>query len=64
MQSAVKWLLANWKTTFLGAGAFLGALGHMLTALANGDTSSLAHDVPIILTGLGLIMAKDSGAHP
>ncbi len=58
----INFLLANWKTTFLGAGAFLGALSSILTHLANGDTSSLAHDVPIILAGVGLVFAQDHKA--
>lgn len=58
----INFLLSNWKTTFLGAGAFFGALGNTLTHLAQGDTSTLAHDVPILLAGIGLIFAQDHKA--
>lgn len=49
----------NWRTTAMGVGAFLMAAGHLLNALAIGDSSAVMHDMPIILAGLGLIVAKD-----
>ena len=54
----------NWKTTALGAGALLTALGHLLNALANGDTSTIATDLPLILASLGAIFAKDATSKP
>lgn len=52
--------LLNWKTTIAGAGALLTALGHLMNALSNGDTSSLASDGPLIIAAIGVIFAKDS----
>lgn len=55
--------LANWKTFAAGAGAILTAGGNLLTHLAAGDTSTIPHDLPIILVGLGLVSAKDWNVH-
>lgn len=52
--------LMSWKTTIAGFGALLTSLGHLLTNLANGDTSSIATDLPMILAAIGLIAAKDA----
>ena len=51
--------LANWKTTCLGLDAVFSAAGHLLHAVATGDTSSLANDIPAIMAGIGLIFASD-----
>jgi hypothetical protein len=53
-------ILSNWKTGIAGTGAALTAAGHMLTHLSNGDTSTLATDLPLLLAGLGLIFGKDA----
>ncbi len=53
---------ANWKTTAAGVGAALTALGHLVTHLSGGDTSTIMADVPLILAGLGLIFGADSHA--
>lgn len=53
-------LIVSYKTTIAGVGALLTSLGHLLTNLANGDTSSLATDLPMIMAALGLIVAKDA----
>lgn len=52
-------ILLSYKTTIAGVGAFCTSLGHLLTNLANGDTSSLATDLPMIMAALGLLFAKD-----
>lgn len=52
--------LSNWKTTAAGVGAALTALGHLVTHLSSGDTSTIMADVPLILAGLGLIFGADS----
>lgn len=54
--------LSNYKTTITGVAAVLGALAHLLTALAGGDTSTIIPDVVAISTGLGLVFAHDAGA--
>jgi len=56
----MKYLLANWKTTLAGGGALFTALGHLLAALAHGDTSTIASDGPLIAAAIGVIFAKDS----
>lgn len=53
-------LLQNWKTTLAGTGMLLGAIAHLLTALSNGDTSTIWHDYLAIIAGWGLIAAKDA----
>jgi hypothetical protein len=57
-------MLANWKTTVAGIAAVMTALGHLLHALATGDSSTLVTDVPAIIAGIGLIFAKDSSTTP
>jgi len=54
-------LIINWKTTLAGIGIGLGAAGHLATALSTGDTSTIMADGMLILTGFGLIAAKDAG---
>ena len=54
--------LVNWKTTLAGAAVVLGALAHLLNAVAAGDTSTLAHDLTIITGGIGLLFAKDGAS--
>lgn len=53
-------LLLNWKTTLAGIGGMLGALSHATIALSHGDTSTLATDVPVIITSIGLLFAHDA----
>ena len=52
-------MFTNWKTTLTGLGAVMVAGGHLLTNVANGDFGSIAIDGPMILSGLGLLFAKD-----
>lgn len=56
------YILTNWKTTILGAGALFTALGSLLTSLASGDTSHLLPELSAIATATGLIFAKDAKA--
>ena len=51
--------LLNWKTTAAGLGALFGGLGHLITNLCAGDTSTIPDDITAIMIGLGLIFAKD-----
>ena len=51
----------NWITSLAGLGAILTAGGHLITALTTGDTSAIGHDIPAIIAGAGLILAKDAG---
>ena len=53
------YLLTNWKTTALGAGAFCTALGALLTSLASGDTTHLFAEISAVMTAVGIIFAKD-----
>ena len=52
--------LVNWKTTIAGVAALMSAAGHLLNAIANGDTSTIATDGPLIIAAIGVIFAKDS----
>lgn len=56
----MKYLLTNYKTTALGAGALFGALGHLLTSLANGDPSTLFTDGMTIILAVSAIFSKDA----
>jgi hypothetical protein len=47
-------IFKNWTTTLAGLGA-------ILTALTTGDISAIGHDLPAIIAGVGLILAKDAG---
>ena len=49
----------NWKTTSAGLAAMLSAAGHLLTAVAGGDFTTIMTDLPMIFGGLGLMAAKD-----
>lgn len=53
-------MLGNWKTTLLGVGAVCTAVGHLANAIAGGDLTALASDLPAILAGVGLIFARDA----
>lgn len=50
----------NWKTSAAGLATILTAAAHLLTALASGDFSALATDIPLVLAGLVGLFAKDS----
>jgi hypothetical protein len=56
-------MLTNWKTTLAGVATLLGLLGHVLTTLTSGDTSSLVNglwgEVAALTSGVGLLFAKD-----
>jgi uncharacterized membrane protein len=53
------YLLSNPKTSLAGAGALFAALGHLLNALASGDTSTLLSDGSLIIAAIGVLFAKD-----
>jgi hypothetical protein len=53
--------LINWKTNLAGAAAVLGALTDMVTTASQGQiTGHLTADITAIITGVGLIFAKDA----
>ncbi len=52
--------MKNWKTTTGGIGGLLGAIGDILLGLAHGTPINWGVDIPLILTGAGLLFAKDS----
>jgi hypothetical protein len=54
--------IKEYRTTVAGVAAVLGALAHLLNALANGDTSTIIADLTAFSGGLGLIFAKDAKA--
>jgi hypothetical protein len=55
-------MFANWKTSLAGLGLLLTGGGHLLTALSHGDTSTVPVDSGMIMSGLGLLVAKDGAA--
>lgn len=53
----------NRNTTIAGIGAILVAIGGLLTAMFDGDASTLpdyASVVAAVIAGVGLILAKDA----
>ena len=53
-------MMTNWKTTVLGIGAILGALGHVFTNLGSGAAIQPV-DLFAIWTGIMGLVAKDAG---
>lgn len=53
--------LTNWKTTVAGVAAILGAAADALTQVSTGhvDPTRLYGDAIAVVTGWGLIVAKD-----
>jgi hypothetical protein len=51
--------MKSWKTTAGGIGGVLGALGDILHGLSTGTAINWGADIPIIITAIGLIFAKD-----
>lgn len=55
-------MLSNWKTTISGAASIctaLGIVGHMI-ATGYVDPSQITVAVTAVLTGFGLVVAKDA----
>jgi len=57
----MKSFLTNWKTTTAGAALIFAGLGDLLTQLSAGswDGTRLMADITGIISGAGLIFAKD-----
>ena len=54
-------MLINWKTSLAGAAAILGALTDVATTASQGQiTGHLTADITAVITGIGLIFAKDA----
>jgi hypothetical protein len=53
----------NWKTTATGVSMICSALGDVTHSLSTHGTINWNIDVPAVLTGVGLICAKDSDNH-
>jgi hypothetical protein len=53
-------ILLNWKTSASGFAAVLTALADVLHALSAGQLPNFEADIPAIVSGIGLIVAKDS----
>lgn len=52
-------LRRNWKTTLAGLGMLLTAAAQIVTALASGTMPDWEKVVPLVIAGLGLLLAKD-----
>lgn len=52
--------MRNWKTTSAGVANILTALGDIVHAIATGQPINYAVDMPMIITGVGLLSAKDA----
>ena len=52
-------VLSNWKTTLAGILAIGATISPILTAISKGDNAAALAQLPAIITGVGLILAKD-----
>jgi hypothetical protein len=54
--------LKNWRTSILGLGSILTAVGDLLTQLGSGhfDANKLGPNLVAIFLGIGLICARDA----
>jgi hypothetical protein len=54
-------ILKNWKTTSVGAAAFVYAIGDVITQVTtqSWDISRLHTDAVAIMSGIGFILSKD-----
>ena len=55
--------MKNWKTTVFGAATIIAAIASAIKAAVDGDPTTLpdwAMVVAAVITGIGLIAAKDS----
>ena len=50
----------SWKTTLSGVGTLFAALGMLATAAATKDVDLAVGTVPAVLTGIGLLFARDT----
>jgi len=55
--------MTNWKTTLAGVSAILTALADIGHSLSVGYPINWAADMPAIIGGVGLILAKDATTH-
>ena len=51
--------ITNWQTALGGVASILTALGAGVHALSTGDLNAAYLAIPAIVSGIGLIMAKD-----
>jgi hypothetical protein len=58
-------IVVNWRTSLMGVAMIFTAIGDILNQLSTGhlDGEHLLADVGAITGGVGLIFAKDAGAH-
>lgn len=52
--------MKSWKTTTAGVGGILTGLGMIAKALHDGDYSQFGTAIAAVLTGVGLMFARDS----
>jgi hypothetical protein len=53
----------NWKTSLAGLGAILTALADVAHSLSTGAPINWSADLPAIVGGVGLLLAKDGSTH-
>lgn len=55
-------MFKNWKTTLFGTGGIATALVDIISNYTTGTPEKInwTVDIPVIITGLGLLFAKDS----
>jgi hypothetical protein len=52
-------MLKNWKTSLAGVLAIASVIGPALTSISKGDYTAAINQLPVIITGIGLILAQD-----
>ena len=64
MSTVLKYIIANWKTSAGGIALILGAVSDVLSFAAKGELSpNLNTDLTALVSGVGLIAAKDLNVH-
>lgn len=55
--------MKNWKTTLFGASGIIYALVNIISNMVIGTPENInwSIDIPVVLSGFGLIVAKDAG---
>ena len=53
--------MKSWKTTLSGVAAILAALGGLAKGVSDGNYEIVGASITGIITGIGLIMARDNG---
>ena len=54
-------MFLNWKTTLAGLASIATGFAHIFTAVSAGHVPDFSTDFGLLVTGIGLLFAKDGG---